>query len=96
MATTYVGFFTPTPDSPSWASYRDTGQGPAEVIEKRNKFPASLPSTCKLLGSWAVFGPGPSVIVVEAESIADLMFIQNYYAGWLIFDWRPCIAMPRS
>lgn len=96
MATTYVGFWTPAPDYPGWASLRETGSAPAEVTEKRNKFPSSLPPTCKIIGSWALFGPGPHVIVVETESVADLMFIQNYYAGWLVFDWRPCINMPRE
>ncbi|WP_343392572.1 hypothetical protein [Candidatus Amarobacter glycogenicus] len=38
----------------------------------------------------------PSALVVEAESIADIGHITTYYAGWLEFDWHPCMAMPRD
>lgn len=53
-------------------------------------FPAALPETCKLIGSWAVTGgEAPGVMVVEAESFSDLQAINQHYNGWLNFDWHP-------
>ncbi len=95
MATTYVGFYRPTTDSPANASLRATGALPPEFGKRVNAFPANLPATCKLIGSWNVSG-GPSVIIVEAESFADLTHIILYYAGWLEFDWRPARTVPRD
>jgi len=96
MATTYIGYQSAPPDSPVWASLRATGGMPPELAKKVNAFPGSLPPTCKLIGSWAVAGPSPNVVVVEAESLADLQHIDAYYAGWVIFDWHPCSPMPRN
>lgn len=95
MATTYIGFYQAAPDSPVNASWRSTGKFPPEFAKKVNEFPTKLPSTCRLIGSWAV-GGGPSVLVVEAESFADLQHINQYYAGWLAFDWRPTASVPRD
>ncbi len=96
MTTTYIGYQSAPADTPIWASLRDTGKLPAALAQKVNGFPASLPSTCKLIGSWAVPGNAPNVVVVEAESMADLQHIDSYYAGWVIFDWHPCTPMPRD
>lgn len=96
MSTTFIGFMSAPPDLPVWESARKTGAFPKELQEKVNKFPGSLPRTCKLIGSWAVLGPSPNVVIVEAESVQDLLHIDNYYAGWVIFDWHPCRPMPRE
>ena len=54
------------------------------------EFPSKLPPTCNLVGSWATLGANPAgVMVVEAESFADLAVINNHYRGWLLFDWHP-------
>ena len=95
MSTTYVGFYRPTADSPVNASIRETGALPAGFGKMVNEFPAKLPATCKLIGSWIV-SAGPSVIVVEAESLAALIHISGYYGGWLEFDWRPTRSVPRD
>ncbi|MEO8541255.1 MAG: hypothetical protein ABI577_16055 [bacterium] len=95
MTTTYIGYQSVPPDWP-WAALRETGAPPPALMKKRNEFPTHLPKTCKLIGSWAVSGPAPNVVVVEAESIADLQHIDNYYAGWVLFDWHPCTPMPRE
>ena len=96
MTTTYIGYMSAPTDSPIFASLRQTGAMPKELGQKVNAFPSSLPKTCKLVGSWAVLGPAPNVVIVEAESIADLQHIDSYYAGWIIFDWHPCRPMPRD
>lgn len=95
MATTYIGFYNPAPDSPANKAWRETGKFPPDFARKINEFPSKLPATCKLIGSWAV-GGGPSVLIVEAESYADLQHITLYYAGWLVFDWRPTTTVPRD
>lgn len=95
MATTYIGYQSPAPDWP-WATVRETGALPKELAKKVNEFPSSLPKTCKLIGSWAVSGNAPNVVIVEAESIADLTHIDMYYGGWILFDWHPCRPMPRD
>lgn len=96
MTTTYIGYQSGPADSPLFAALRETGALPKELAKKVNAFPSSLPKTCRLIGSWAVSGPAPNVVVVEAESFADLQHIDNYYAGWVIFDWHPCRPMPRD
>jgi hypothetical protein len=68
-----------------------------DMAKKVNGFPASLPSTCKLIGSWAVSGgEAPGVMVAEVESFADLQHVNVYYAGWLLFDWHPVQSVPRD
>jgi len=101
MATTYVGFYRPTPGASSAIneSFRTTGATIPEFQQKFFAFPANLPSTCKLVGSWAVTGgEAPGVMVVEAESFADVQHINQYYNGWLMFDWHPTATggVPRS
>lgn len=96
MATTYIGYMSAPADSPIYADLRNTGAPAPALLKKRNEFPKHLPKTCKLVGSWSVLGPAPNVVVVEAESIADLQHIDTYYAGWVIFDWHPCVPMPRE
>ncbi len=92
MATTYLGFFGPTGSAlPNIeASLRETGLAPQEFREKVNGFPASLPAGTTLIGSWASLGgERPSVMVVETEDYSGLQHIQNYYSGWLQFEWHP-------
>ncbi len=96
MTTTYIGYQSAPADTPVWASLRETGGLPPALAKKVNEFPSKLPPTCKLVGSWAVGGAAPNVVVVEAESMADLQHINSYYAGWVIFDWHPCVPMPRN
>ncbi|MEZ4503311.1 MAG: DUF3303 family protein [Dehalococcoidia bacterium] len=88
--TTYIGFFRPNSDQVIYEAWRETGANPAALLEKVRGFPASLPSTCKLVGSWvASGGEVPGVMVVETESYADIQHINQYYYGWLRFDWHP-------
>ena len=70
---------------------------PPAFREKVNSFAKNLPSTCKLVGSWAVSGEAaPNVIIIEAESYADVVHINQYYAGWISFDWHPANTVPRD
>lgn len=101
MATTYVGFFAPTDGA--WSemneSFRETGAQVPEFIEKVNAFPESLPDGLKLIGSYAIQGGAqPSVMIVETEDFSGLQHINNYYNGWLQFDWHPTATggVPRN
>ncbi len=97
MATTYVGFYRPVSPEVIAASQRETGTLPPAMLAKVRAFPASLPPTCKLIGSWAISGgQEPGVMVAEVESIADLQHVNTYYAGWLNFDWHPTAGVDRS
>jgi hypothetical protein len=59
--------------------------------------PANLPATCKLVGGYPVGTPDlVSVMIVEAESNEDLTAINNYYAGWLQFEWHPTTLVARA
>jgi hypothetical protein len=76
---------------------RETGSFPPALREKVSTFAKMLPQTCKLVGSWAVSGgAAPGVIVVEAESYADIVHINQHYAGWLWFDWHPANTVARD
>lgn len=97
MATTYVGFYRPAAQEVVGKSWRETGNGPDAFRAKIRGFPASFTPTCKMIGSWAIDGlQAPSVLVVEAESYADLARINEYYAGWLVFDWHPTGGVKRD
>jgi len=95
VATTYVGYYRPASGTAEVVaeSFRSTGKALPEFQRRIFGFPGSLPSTCKLVGSWAVSGDAnPGVMVVQAESFADLQHINQYYNGWLTFDWHPTLT----
>ena len=99
MTTTYVGFWRAGSgaEEVGLASVRETGALPQAFVEKVNSFAKNLPSTCKLIGSWAISGEvSPGVMIVEAESYADLVHINQYYWGWIAFDWHPSNTVARN
>lgn len=90
MATTYVGLYGQAALELVLESIRETGAPPEAFREKVRGFVDSLPGTCTLIGSWAGDGKDiPGVMVVEAETWADLQHINSYYGGWLAFSWHP-------
>lgn len=99
MTTTYVGLYHPASPQFTFEELREHGAVPEYFREKIRGFEASLPSTCKLIGSWAGDNVGaPGVMVVEAEGWDDLAHINNYYLGYLVFGWRPTATggVPRT
>lgn len=96
MATTYIGYQTPVAGSGAMEHLRQHGTLPPDLAKKVNEFPSKLPPTCKLVGSWGVSGNAPNIVIVEAESYADLFHIDMHYAGWILFDWHPCQPMQRN
>jgi hypothetical protein len=91
MATTFVGFYRQLgPIETEIEAVRKTGAIHEEFTAKIRELPSKLPPTCKLIGSWNISGGQvPGVMVVEAESYADLQFINSHYFGWLVIDWHP-------
>ncbi len=99
MAITFVGYYRPAAGSPTADQIENARSGTGGVggstpfQEKVRGFPASLPDTCKLIGSWAPSGGEvPGVMVLEVESFGDLQHINQYYNGWLAFDWHPVLS----
>jgi hypothetical protein len=87
VAFTFVGFYRPSQPEVVYESWRTQGAPPAEFREKVAGFRSNLPPTCKLFGSWYVTGlQAPGVMVVEAESFADLQHINQYFNGWFQVD----------
>jgi len=75
---TFVGYYTQVDTASMVDGFRSTGGPPPEFQQKIREFPANLPDTCNLIGSWAISGgAAPSVMVVEAESFADLQAINQ-------------------
>ena len=90
MAITFVGYYRPVRTDADVKTWQESGAFAPEFAAKVRAFPSQFPTTCKLIGSWAVTGgQAPGVTVVEAESFDDLQFINAYYAGWLEYDWHP-------
>ncbi len=96
MAITFVGYYRPFGGAFTDAEmdgFRSAGQLADDFLEKVRALPAALAETCMLIGSWApTGGVVPGVMVVEAESNADLAAISSHYFGWLQFDWHPVAA----
>jgi hypothetical protein len=90
MSITFVGLYRI--EGPTEADLESRRQGgiPEAFAAKVREFPTSLPSTCKLVGSYRIMtNEIAGVMIVEAESYADLQFIDDHYAGWLQFNWHP-------
>lgn len=97
MSITFVGYYDPAPGTPlpeDVQHQRSTGAGPAPALQQKiRELPARLPKTCRLIGSWPTLGGrAGGVMVVEAQSYADLDAIAGHYRGWLQFDWHPTAA----
>jgi len=95
---TFVGFWRAA-DPEGLDEYRRTHDDfiPPEFMAKTQTFPSIFDGeSLKLIGSWATASPdAPGVIVVEADSFADLMKIEFHYQGWQHFVWHPA-SSPRA
>ena len=97
MTTTYIGFYRPVSRELIGTTQRESGTFPADLAERIGSFPDLLPDTCKLIGSWRpTGGQVPGVMVIEAESFADVQHVDKHYFGWLEFDWHPVQGSPRD
>ena len=101
MAQAYVGLVrwaegVPTPADVD--QLRSKGQEAfSDLLEKVRALPANLPATCRLEAAYTVGAQDLiSFMVVEAESLADLQLIDNYYQGWLQLEWHPTQLVERD
>ena len=57
----------------------------------------ALPSSIKLIGSYAPIGAMtqtyPAVWIVETDDPAELVFVNNWYRGFIDFEWVPATAL---
>jgi hypothetical protein len=97
---TYIGYYRPNEsfarENDERARAGDAGPSPVmrqKVIELRDKLPASL----KLIGSYTPLGGGsdtrPGVWIVETDDAAELQFVNNWYSGFLEFEWSPAVPV---
>ncbi len=101
MAQTYLGFFhwaAGVPTTEDIERLRKQGSaGLEELLTKVRRLPANLPPSCKLVSAWQIGTQNVlSVVIVEAESRADLQFIDDYYMGWFQADWHPTTLIARD
>jgi hypothetical protein len=95
----YVGFYRIDPDYAREVSARSRAGEPAAdprlarlVVELIDRLPAG----CKLLGAYNTMAgnvlndPGPpGILIVDTSNGDDLLFISQYYSGYLQFQWHP-------
>lgn len=97
---TYIGYYHTHPDFARQQGEKARGGESAadpafqqKVIELRDNLPGSL----KLIGSFGSMSSQtpeanrerPNLWICETDDTADLQFISNYYAGYLVFEWVP-------
>ena len=97
---TYIGYYRPNADyvreQGEKARNGSGGVNPAfrqKVIDLRTKLPAGI----KLIGSYSPLGGAssarPAVWIAETDDPAELTFINNWYEGFLDFEWVPATAI---
>lgn len=100
----YLGYYRAVPRFAEEAQARAReGAGPDPSFRRMvTELLDKLPASCHLLGSYTPLGgagavlsdPGPpSVMIVETDNPADLGFISQYYAGYLMFQWLPAVRV---
>jgi hypothetical protein len=99
---TYIGYYRLHPDywSENGARAREAGHAiPDEVFRaKVSSLRDKLPASIKLIGSYAPIASSPNperpaVWICECDDPAELTFVNNYYAGYLMFDWAPVTVL---
>jgi hypothetical protein len=108
---TYVGFYTFNAGflSELTAKIRNGELQPGQPVEpmatKVREFLQKLPNGCKLIGSYTAAGQSidqpeehrlPSVIIVETDDPSHLLFITQYYSGYLSFVFHPYNPVSRA
>ena len=99
----YIGYYRPNPQSLAEGGQRARSGQPGPdptLVQLVRALPDKLPAGCRLLGSFApmagpVFAdqPPPGVTIVETDNVADLQFISQHYAGYLIYHWIPAVRV---
>lgn len=101
----YIGYYGPDPEFYRASQERARTQGTSQDPEFQRlvtELRANLPPTLKLIGSYSPinsFGPDSDVKAVwicETDNLTDLRFVNEYYAGYLRFNWIPAVAIGTS
>jgi hypothetical protein len=97
---TYIGYYRINEDfqRENGANSRQAGELVTnqafrqKVIDLRDKLPASI----KLVGSYGTASTAerhPNIWIAETDDPAELQFVNNWYAGFLEFDWIPATVL---
>jgi hypothetical protein len=99
----YIGYYRPVPSfaEANFARSRAEGFSPDPKMQQLvRELPERLPGSCRILAAYspmaaAVFSETqpPGVLVVETDSTTDLTFINQHYAGYLLFQWAPATVV---
>jgi hypothetical protein len=99
----FLGYYRTNPTAAQENDARARTHGPGLDPKMRQlvlDLPGKLPKGCRILGSYVpmaepVFGDAspPSVMIVETGDTADLQFIAQHYASYLIFQFMPAISV---
>jgi hypothetical protein len=99
----YIGYYRPVPGflEENQTKARSEGASPDPRMQQRvRELPEKLPAGCTILGAYApMAGPvfsdtaPPGVLVVDTNNTADLTFINQHYAGFLVFQWLPATVI---
>ena len=99
----YLGFYRPDPEwQKEFGRRARAGEEPVDpklrqlVVE----LPEKLPGSCTIIGAYNTMAgnvlsdPGPpGVLIVDTTNGDDLLFISQYYSGYLQFQWHPARAI---
>ena len=95
----YVGFYRPDPEFLRELGARArAGEQPTDpkLLRLVTELPEKLPASCTIIGAYNTLAgnvlsdPGPpGVLIVDTSNGDDLLFISQYYVGYLQFQWHP-------
>ena len=100
----YIGYYRPVPGflEENQTRARSEGATPDPRMQQRvRELPDKLPAGCTILGAYTPMVSGavlsdttpPGVIIVDTNNTTDLTFINQYYAGFLVFQWAPATVI---
>ena len=99
----YIGFYRPDPEFARERSARaraGDASADAQLTRRVVELVDKLPASCTIVGAYNTFAgnvlsdPGPpGVLIVETSNGDDVLFISQYYTGYLQFQWHPARAI---
>ena len=99
----YLGFYRPDPEfQREFGARVRAGEqsGDTRIQRLVVELPDKLPASCRIIGAYNTMAgnvlsdPGPpGVLIVDTSNGDDLLFISQYYSGYLQFQWHPARAI---
>jgi hypothetical protein len=96
----YMGYYRPAPGYIEANQARARAEGPSPDPKLQRlvaELPEQLPKSAKIIAAFSPVQSGavlsdtgaPGVIIIQTDNSADLQFINQHYAGYLMFQWVP-------